>query len=559
MLALSMSRKREFGIFLKMMIMAVWAIGIVSILSSCGDSPGYNYTISGTVSGMTGTGLVLQNNVGDDLKISENGSFSFATALTNGASYSITIKTQPSNPSQQCIVTNDTGSINGAPVSNVTVSCEMSSYPVVVDSSSHFAYMIRHSAANTQIAAYNIVSGNIDSAGNLIKISYYDTAANATSITLYPDPASGAAAGQGKYLYVTDFTVKGVVLFYSIDSGKLTKQQTVDAGGDYPASVTIAKFDESKKFAYVANMGSNSISAYSIAANDDAGANVVAGQLKKIAGSPFKAGTNPTGVTIAKVGGIPKYAYVANLSSGTISAYSIAANAANTDGANVEAGQLTEISGSPFSAGTYPTAVTVDVNGKFAYVSNMGSDTISAFTIGTNTDSTGPGSLIPISGTFNTGIYPTPVTIAKIDDTTQFAYVSNIGSSTISAYTIASDTGVLTEVTGPFSTGVYPGPITIAKITGSTTTFAVYVSNMGSSSISGNTIDYTNTKGKLTSIAGSPFPVTSTTYPTTYPNTVTVDPAAKYAYVSDSNSGDIWFYKINQDNGILTLYSVIPF
>ena len=48
-----------------------------------------------TVAGLTGSGLVLRNNGADDLAISANGPFTFATTLTSGSSYSVTVLVQP--------------------------------------------------------------------------------------------------------------------------------------------------------------------------------------------------------------------------------------------------------------------------------------------------------------------------------------------------------------------------------------------------------------------------------------------------------------------------------
>ena len=93
MLALSIEKKRELRVFLRMLANTIVAVGLVSVLASCGTSPGYSYTIGGTVSGMVGSGMVLQNNGGDDLSISANGSFSFKTALTAETAYDITVKT----------------------------------------------------------------------------------------------------------------------------------------------------------------------------------------------------------------------------------------------------------------------------------------------------------------------------------------------------------------------------------------------------------------------------------------------------------------------------------
>jgi hypothetical protein len=86
----------------------------------CGSTPPPTYSVGGTVSGLVGT-VVLQNNLTDDRSISSNGSYSFATTLTNGSNYSVTVKTNPTN--QTCTVANGTGTINGANVTNVNVTC----------------------------------------------------------------------------------------------------------------------------------------------------------------------------------------------------------------------------------------------------------------------------------------------------------------------------------------------------------------------------------------------------------------------------------------------------
>jgi large repetitive protein len=81
------------------------------------------FTIGVTVSGLVGSGLVLRNNGGDDLAISNNGPTTFSTALADGAAYDVTVATQPPSPTQTCSVANGTGRVAGANVTNVTVSC----------------------------------------------------------------------------------------------------------------------------------------------------------------------------------------------------------------------------------------------------------------------------------------------------------------------------------------------------------------------------------------------------------------------------------------------------
>jgi hypothetical protein len=78
------------------------------------------YTVGGTISGLVGS-VSLQNNGGEIVTVSADGAFTFPTALATGAAYAVTVSTQPS--AQTCSVTNDTGTIAAANVSNVTVSC----------------------------------------------------------------------------------------------------------------------------------------------------------------------------------------------------------------------------------------------------------------------------------------------------------------------------------------------------------------------------------------------------------------------------------------------------
>ncbi len=84
------------------------------------------YTIGGTVSGLSGT-LVLQNNGGDNLTMSADGSFTFATAVIDGNGYSVSILSQPTG--QTCTVNNASGTVNGANINTVSVTCQATAAP----------------------------------------------------------------------------------------------------------------------------------------------------------------------------------------------------------------------------------------------------------------------------------------------------------------------------------------------------------------------------------------------------------------------------------------------
>jgi hypothetical protein len=80
------------------------------------------FTLGGTVSGLTGPGLVLQNNGGSDLSVTAGAtSFAFPGTVNPGAGYNVTIKTQPSSPSQVCAVANASGTATANVL--VAVSC----------------------------------------------------------------------------------------------------------------------------------------------------------------------------------------------------------------------------------------------------------------------------------------------------------------------------------------------------------------------------------------------------------------------------------------------------
>jgi hypothetical protein len=94
----------------------------VAVACTTNPPPAQTYTIGGSVSGLAaGTTVVLQNNLGDNLARGANGAFTFATPLASGANYQVSVLTQPSG--QTCAVTNGSGAVAAANVSNVSVGC----------------------------------------------------------------------------------------------------------------------------------------------------------------------------------------------------------------------------------------------------------------------------------------------------------------------------------------------------------------------------------------------------------------------------------------------------
>ena len=102
---------------------------VTNVTVACTTTTASTFSIGGTASGLSGTGLVLQDNGGDNLPVTANGSFTFATKIASGSGYAVTVKTQPSSPAQTCAVTNASGTAT-ANVTNVTVACTTNTYTV---------------------------------------------------------------------------------------------------------------------------------------------------------------------------------------------------------------------------------------------------------------------------------------------------------------------------------------------------------------------------------------------------------------------------------------------
>jgi hypothetical protein len=81
------------------------------------------FTVSVTLTDLDGEGLVLSLN-GEEHEVSGEGTFTFPTALASGANYDVQVVTQPTCPAQRCRVTGGFGTIPGADITGVEVSCD---------------------------------------------------------------------------------------------------------------------------------------------------------------------------------------------------------------------------------------------------------------------------------------------------------------------------------------------------------------------------------------------------------------------------------------------------
>src|SRR5512144_1561854 len=105
-------------------------IGVAAVMASCGGDPKpppepSKFHVGGSIAGLSGS-LTLQLNRAESLTRSENGPFSFENPITDRSLYEVTVTTSP--PEQDCTLQGATGTVSGADVSSVQVTCAQRTY-----------------------------------------------------------------------------------------------------------------------------------------------------------------------------------------------------------------------------------------------------------------------------------------------------------------------------------------------------------------------------------------------------------------------------------------------
>lgn len=211
---------------------------------------------------------------------------------------------------------------------------------------------------------------------------------------------------------------------------------------------------------------------------------------------------------------------VANQGSSTVSVF----------GYDSVSGGLTAVTGSPFSAGAAPLAVTIDPQNKVVLTANHGANSISAFTI--NSD----GSLTAASGSPFTSQGNGPSAIAISPDS-KFAYVVNGLDSTVSTYTLDSS-GKLTAQGVAQPTG--SGPIALAMDPKGR---FLFTANASGGSVTGFKVD--SGSGNLTLIGDTPIGVAGE------PLGVAEDPAGNFLFAANF-ADNVYSFTIDPTTGALT-------
>ncbi len=156
------------------------------------------FAVGGTVSGMVGSGLILQDNGGNNLPVAANGSFTFPTLINSGSAFQVTVLTQPTNPAQICTVTNGSGTVTTGAITTVTIVCPN--------------YMIVPDFSNNRVLIYDAPLSTNQSANVVLGQPNFTTATAGTTASTMNDPVAVAADKSGN-LYVSEDKTCRVIQF----------------------------------------------------------------------------------------------------------------------------------------------------------------------------------------------------------------------------------------------------------------------------------------------------------------------------------------------------------
>jgi 6-phosphogluconolactonase len=268
------------------------------------------------------------------------------------------------------------------------------------------------------------------------------------------NPVAEAVSTDEKNLYVVNRDDNTIVQFAIGNDGKLYAQDTTNTPGVYPVRVAVSDsylyvLDTYQPLATcsVAAPCAGSVAVFPIGTSGVLGTAVTNEALGTsywpltLSGSQSSDVVMPTGVAVV------------NSTSGTyayVTAYDSTANTGYVFGYTVSSGVLTALNGSPFAAGTHPTAVASDSTSSHLYVTDYSNANVLGYSISS-------GVLSPLSGSpFSSGNQPSAIVAIP---SSSYAYVTNRADSTVTAYSISSS-GALTNL-GSFATGLEPVAIGI--------------------------------------------------------------------------------------------------
>ncbi|MGH3975071.1 MAG: hypothetical protein ACRDS9_17340 [Pseudonocardiaceae bacterium] len=224
-----------------------------------------------------------------------------------------------------------------------------------------------------------------------------------------------------RHAFVTNFLVNSVSVIDTAN-GRLIRNVPV---GTNPVAVAVFPRDH---YAFVTNFYGNTVS-------------VINTKTLEVIGT-LPVGANPDGVAIDPKG---EYAYVANSGSNTVSVIDIREQ-------KVVRALL---------VGRAPQKVAIDPDGRHAYVTNFGDHNVSVIDLTNDLELTLP-EILEVTETIPVGINPRGL---AVDRSSRFAFVVNIGDETMSVIDTEAGTVIDTKFVGFGPDEVAVGPDGTAYVT----------------------------------------------------------------------------------------------
>jgi 6-phosphogluconolactonase (cycloisomerase 2 family) len=541
------------------------------------------YTVGGSVSGLTGSGLVMDNNGGNNLPITSSGPFTFTTAIASGNPYNVGVATQPTNPPQTCAVGSSSGTIAASNVTNVTVTCTTNTYsvgghvsglagsgltlsynggaPLAVPRNGAFTAAINVAIGTAYTVAIVNQPTNPSQPCTLSNGSGTVGTVNVTSISVFCPQSVGRFA----YVVGAGYTggppsaapVLGTVSVYTIDPGSgtltLLPGSTVQTGPHAGSLI----FVPHSLVAMTVNGGDHISASYFDGSVYEYTVNASTGLLTAVAGSPFTT-LSGTSTTPNACGGRGSPGDTRAVTFDPTGMFGYVTNGSFLGYLNIGVWEFTIdpttgvpnlVPGTEVAACYQPWSVTIDPSGQFAYVPSFvvtpsPGAALYAFTINAVT-----GALVPVAA----APYVQPAAAGgdgalTIEPTGRFAYQPDYNNNEIWAFAIDSSTGALTPIAGsPFATGSTPTSIAIEP----RGQFLYLVASGGVYTYAIN-----NSTGALTVATGSSLVALSQA------SALQIDPSGQFAYTTaivGAGQTGVYGYTIDSATGALTPMPGSPF
>lgn len=492
------------------------------------------YTVGGTISGVdSGQKVVLENNGGDDLTVSADGAFSFATKVASGGIYAV-MAIVPLG--KTCSVTGGSGAVT-ANVNSVVVACVNSPTFSIGGSVSGMAGQGLRLALllPSRNGAHTVVDTvTINSNGKFVFPLQHAASPN-YSLNIQQQPMAPVqrcvlgnsqvpyaeadildlAVACQEFLFVTN-AIAGSVSVFSVDAatGLIASVGPPVTTGQAPQA-TAGTTD--KRFVYVVNRDSNDVAAFSV--DPDSGA------LTQVPGSPFAAGTHPNAIALVPyLDGFR--VYVANAGSKDLSLY-------QTDAAT---GVLTPSTPAIYPNGAELSVMDASPNGYELLTANAsGSNDISAYDV---TLGLRPLFSPPISSGGD-------VSSLAFGNGGGFFYVANASgaSATISGFSYNTGASFAPSLPG------FPLALPSCKFIVNDRSVN-YLYAIAGTNIVGYSIDST---GALAPLAGFPIAIGATA------DSIAIDPSNQFLYVRSGAAGLVIGFRRDVTAGSLTPLSGSPF